>query len=101
MSAFFQLEEAVPAYMFTEAKKINTFENWLKDPTDIDFSIIEKREWNKLPANQQTFDTYYNSMSESYGRLQILVHMRWSSPNSYAYAPWLPSGISRAPNVFF
>ena len=25
----------------------------------------------------------------------------WSSPNSYAYAPWLTSGFLRAPNVFF
>ena len=72
--AFFQLQEVGPVYTFTEAQKINSFENGIKDPTAIKFSITEKGGWNKLPENKQTFDTYYNSMSESYGRLQSLVH---------------------------
>ena len=62
----------------TKAHKISSFENGLKEPTYINFPVTEKREWNKLPANQQTFDTYYKSMSVSYGRFQSLVHPRVS-----------------------
>ena len=60
--------------MLTKVQMINSFENEIKEPTDINFSIKSKSWWNKLPKNQQTFDTYYNSMSASYGRLQRLVH---------------------------
>ena len=73
MKAFFQSEEAGTFYTLTEAQKINSFENVIKDPTDINFYIAEKREWKKLPTNQQTFNAYYNSMSASYGGLQSLV----------------------------
>ena len=71
---FFQLEEGGPVYTLTEAQKINSFENGIKEPTYIHFSVTEKSEWNKLPTNRQTFDIYYDSMSESYGRFQILAN---------------------------
>ena len=60
--------------MFTEYQMINSFENGLKEPTDINFSITEKRDWNKLSANQHAFDTYYNSMSASCGVIKSLVY---------------------------
>ena len=71
---FLQLEETGPVYTLTEAQKLNSFGNGLKGLTYINFSITSKREWKKLPANQQTFDTYYNSMLESYGRIKTLVY---------------------------
>ena len=35
------------------------------------------------------------------GDFNAMSPVSWSSPNSYAYAPWLTSGFLRAPNVFF
>ena len=66
-----QLEESGHFYTILEAQNINSFENGLKGTKDINFSITEKRKWNKLPNNQPTFYTYYNFISASYGRLQI------------------------------
>ena len=71
---FLQLEETGPVYTLTEAQKLNSFGNGLKGLTYINFSITSKREWKKIPANQQTFDTYYNSMLESYGIIQTLIY---------------------------
>ena len=78
---FVQLEESDPVYTLSEAQNINEFENRLKDNRAINFSITAKRERNKLPTNHQTFDTYYNSISESYGILQSLVHSPGSRVN--------------------
>ena len=44
-------------YTLTESHKINSSENGLKEPIDINFSVASKREWNKIPANQQKFGT--------------------------------------------
>ena len=60
--------------MLKKVHMINSFENQIKEPTAINFFMKAKRYWNKLPINQQTFDTYYNSMSESQVSLQRLVH---------------------------
>ena len=49
---FFQLKEVGTIYMLTESKKINQFENGIKEPTTINFSITEKSDWNKLAANK-------------------------------------------------
>ena len=73
--SFLYLEEAGPVYTFSDAQKTNSFENGLKEPTAIKFSATAKREWNKLPANHQSFDTYYNSMSASYEILQYLIYL--------------------------
>ena len=51
-NAFVQLEEVFTVYKLPEAHKINSFENGLNEPKYIKFSITEKRDWNKLPANQ-------------------------------------------------
>ena len=45
-----------------EAQNTNSFENGLKEPTDTNLSITEKKDQNKIPADQQNFDTYYNSI---------------------------------------
>ena len=71
---FFQLEEAGPVYTLTEDQNTNSFENGLTEPTAINFYIAKKREWKKLPKNPENFDTYYNSISASYGIIQSLVH---------------------------
>ena len=60
--------------MLTESQNTNSFENRIKEPKYINFSITGKMEQNNLTANQQTFDTYYNYMSASYWRLQSLVN---------------------------
>ena len=53
--AFVQLEEVGPVYTLKEDPKINSFENGLKETTDINFSIRSKSKWKKLPSNQNTF----------------------------------------------
>ena len=72
--AFVDLDEAGSVYALSEAQKINTFENGLREQTVISFSIAAKREWNQLPDVEQTFDAYYNSLSASYSRQQGLLH---------------------------
>ena len=39
---FVQLEETGPVYILTESQNINSFENGLKEPTYINFSITKK-----------------------------------------------------------
>ena len=63
-TAFNNLGRAGVAHNLTEQQKITKFEQGLKDKTAISWAITAKSEWNNLPANQQTFDEFYNCFSK-------------------------------------
>ena len=60
---FNMLEMAGKTHLLTEEQKIIKFEAGLKEDKAINYSINYKSIWDSLPENQQTFDSYYNTLN--------------------------------------
>ena len=56
MNAFNDLNNSGPGHHLSEAQKIVKFEAGLKQDTAIRYSITAKTSFDRLPANEQTFD---------------------------------------------
>ena len=70
--AFNDLEEAGPSYALNSQQKVTTFENGLKDQVAIQWYITAKENWNRLPINDQTFDSFYNEFSKYMNKFRTL-----------------------------
>ena len=62
-NAFNDLNNAGPEYHLTDPQKIVKFEAGLQEDTAIRYAISAKSTFDDLPANEQTFDRYYNIFS--------------------------------------
>ena len=67
------LELAGTAHLLTEEQKIIKFESGLKEDKAISYSITSKSNWDSLPENQRTFDSYYNTFSSFMNKHNTLV----------------------------
>jgi hypothetical protein len=59
-TAFNRLKEAGPAHELNDEQKVNHFEQGLREPASIDYAIHAKREWNRLPRIEKTFESFFN-----------------------------------------
>lgn len=70
--AFNDLQLAGDAHTLNEHQKVLTFEGGLKDKEAITWYITAKEAWNRFPAAQQTFDTFYNEFSKYMNKVRTL-----------------------------
>ena len=61
--AFNDMDYAGPVHSLNEVQKVNAFQQGLQETNAIRFSMQAKGMWDLKPANEQTFDSYYNEFS--------------------------------------
>ena len=85
-SAFNDLEYAGARYALNELQKIGEFQNGIKEPDAIRFSMQAKVEWDSLPAVEQTFDSFYNRFSSSWSTFKTLTNSTGSGNNQHHHS---------------
>ena len=80
LKAFNDLSTAGSAHGLNDTKKINAFEQGLKDPQAIHWCIISKERWDNFLPAEQTFDRFYNKFSKYISKYKTL-----SSGSSRSY----------------
>ena len=70
--AFNDLATAGSAHTLKGTKKINAFEQGLKDTQAIHWCIISKESWDDFPPAEQTFDIFYNGLSKYISKYKTL-----------------------------
>ena len=68
LKGFNDLSESVYVHTLNYTKKINAFEQILKDLQEIHWCIILKECWDNFPPAEQTFDIFYNEISKYIGK---------------------------------
>ena len=80
-NAFNDLNNAGQEYHLTDPQKIVKFEAGLQEDTAIRYAISAKTTFDNLPANEQTFDRYYNIFSALITKYTTLM-TKGSSPTN-------------------
>ena len=82
INAFNDLNNAGQEYHLTEPQKIVKFKAGLQEDTAIRYAISAKTTFDSLPANEQTFDCYYNIFSSLLTKYTTLMTKGSSNTNS-------------------
>ena len=97
---FVQLEETGPVYILTEAQNINSFENGLKEPTYINFSITKKGSVTSYrPDNRlliATITPYQHLMGDFKA---LFVHLALESLNYLVFHISIPEAMAEVTAV--
>ena len=93
--SFKSLEDAGAVYRMTEAQKVNSFESGLKESIAVTYSIQARREWDRLPPVNQTFESFYTSFSALYTRHNSLTRPQMNIPTSQYRISEMSSGRGR------
>ena len=73
LESFNYLAAARSACVLNDTKKINSFEQGLKDPQAIHWCIISIERWDNFPPVDQTFDIFYNKFSKYISKYKTLL----------------------------
>ena len=71
-NAFNDLSQAGASHSLNDHQKITKFEQGLKETTAISWAITAKNHWNTFPADEQTFDSFYNEFSKYMTKFKTL-----------------------------